>query len=189
VTFSGASLDSIVGAVTRADGGHVSHIALMPLADGNAVYHLVGVDADGKPREHLADARTGALRAPLSEAEAGDLARATYAGTGAITSRDLLESVGSHHEYRGRPLPAWAFTFDDSRRTRIYVAPSEARVTTVRNSRWRIFDFLWMVHTMDYAGRDDLNNWLLRAFAVFGLATLASGFALFFATQRRSARR
>jgi len=52
-------------------------------------------------------------------------------------------------------------------------------VQSFRNNQWRVFDFLWMLHTMDYQGRDDFNNALLRAFSVFGLITIFSGFALF----------
>ena len=48
-----------------------------------------------------------------------------------------------------------------------------------------IFDFLWMFHTMDYAGRDNFNNLLLRAFSLFGLATIVSGFTLFFMTTNK----
>lgn len=33
---------------------------------------------------------------------------------------------------------------------------------------------------MDYEGRDDFNNGLLRAFSVLGLLTVASGFTLYF---------
>jgi len=32
---------------------------------------------------------------------------------------------------------------------------------------------------MDYAGRDNFNNWLLRAFSVFGMCTVLSGFLLY----------
>jgi hypothetical protein len=32
---------------------------------------------------------------------------------------------------------------------------------------------------MDYAGRNNFNNWLLRAFSVFGLFTVLSGFTLY----------
>ena len=55
----------------------------------------------------------------------------------------------------------------------------------IRNARWRVFDFLWMLHTMDYRGRDDINNLVLRAFSVLGLVTIASGFVLFWLTSRR----
>jgi hypothetical protein len=53
---------------------------------------------------------------------------------------------------------------------------------SLRNSKWRIFDFLWMLHTMDYAGRDNFNNTLLRAFSILGLTTIGSGFLLFVIT-------
>lgn len=55
----------------------------------------------------------------------------------------------------------------------------------IRHRDWRTFDFLWMLHTMDYAGRDDFNNLLLRVFSVLGLATVLSGFVLFGFTSRR----
>jgi hypothetical protein len=42
-----------------------------------------------------------------------------------------------------------------------------------------------MSHTMDYEGRDDFNNWLLRIFSVFGLLTVLSGFTLFFMTNKK----
>jgi len=43
-----------------------------------------------------------------------------------------------------------------------------------------------MMHTMDYQTRDNLSNWLLRAFSIFGLLTISSGFILFFVSQRKS---
>jgi hypothetical protein len=64
------------------------------------------------------------------------------------------------------------------------VAPKNARITSLRNNQWRIFDFMWMLHTMDYAGRDNFNNLLLRAFSTFGMLTIMSGFALFFISSR-----
>lgn len=45
-----------------------------------------------------------------------------------------------------------------------------------------------MTHTMDYEGRDDFNNIVLRAFSLLGLITVLSGFVLWFvssATVRR----
>ncbi|MBX2927765.1 MAG: hypothetical protein KF852_08025 [Saprospiraceae bacterium] len=47
---------------------------------------------------------------------------------------------------------------------------------------------LWMLHTMDYQSRDNITNWLLRAFSIFGLATVMSGFTLFFLTQKKKRR-
>ena len=78
-----------------------------------------------------------------------------------------------------------AVTFGDARRTTVYVATELGTVQKVRNRPWRRFDFLWMLHTMDYAGRDNITNWLLRAFSVLGLATVGSGFVLFFISRKR----
>ncbi len=133
----------------------------------------------------LADALTGALRPPLSQNEALAVARDAYAGKGIVKSVAYLTAADSHHEYREAPLPAVAVTFDDARRTTVYVATELGTVQKVRNRPWRRFDFLWMLHTMDYAGRDNITNWLLRAFSVLGLATVGSGFVLFFISRKR----
>lgn len=130
----------------------------------------------------LADAATGELRPPLSREEAEMVARWNYAGDADITKVERIEATGKHHEYREQPLPAYAVHFEDSVGTRVYVAADLGSVRAFRNSPWRVFDFLWMLHTMDYEGRDNFNNMLLRAFSLFGLATVCSGFVLFFAT-------
>ena len=132
-------------------------------------------------RRALVDATTGALRGPLARDEAVQAARAAYVGAAPVTSVSLLtaDSVGAHHEFREQPLPAWAVRFGDAEGATAYVPAEMGQVLRVRNDRWRAFDFLWMLHTMDYAGRDDFNNAVLRAFSVLGLVTVGSGFVLF----------
>lgn len=133
----------------------------------------------------LADAVTGTLRPPLTESEAIAVAQGGYAGNGAVKSVEYLTAVNNHHEYREDPLPAVAVTFDDLRSTTVYVATELGTIQKFRNRPWRRFDFLWMLHTMDYAGRDNITNWLLRAFSILGLATVCSGFVLFFVSRKR----
>jgi hypothetical protein len=99
---------------------------------------------------------------------------------------EYLTETGSHHEYRGRPLPAWAVHFDHPENLTAYIDAKSGNFERVRHRSWRWFDTLWMFHTMDYAGRDNFNNLLLRAFSLFGLATIASGFTLFFMTLNKS---
>jgi hypothetical protein len=111
-----------------------------------------------------------------------------------VTAVTLLtaDSVGAHHEFRAQPLPAWAVRFGDDEGATAYVPAETGQVTRIRNDRWRAFDFLWMLHTMDYAGRDDFNNVVLRRFSVLGLVTVGSGFVLFALTApglRRRVRR
>lgn len=140
--------------------------------------------AQPRKKIQLADARTGALRPPLTESEAVEIAQKGYAGKGKIKSVEYLTAVNCHHEYREDPLPAVAVHFDDGRGTTIYVSTELGTIQKYRNQPWRQFDFLWMLHTMDYAGRDNITNWLLRAFSIFGLATVLSGFTLFWVSRR-----
>jgi uncharacterized iron-regulated membrane protein len=94
-----------------------------------------------------------------------------------------METVSSlHSEYRGKELPAWRVELDHPSGTVIYVAANRGLVTTRRNHRWRLFDFFWMLHTMDYQGRDNFNSWLLMSFSVFGVVTVVSGYWLWWRT-------
>jgi hypothetical protein len=132
----------------------------------------------------LADAVSGNVRANINKDEAIKIAAESFAGSAEIKSVELLTAVSKHNEYRGRPLPAWKIKFNHPTNTNVYVAVATGKVETFRNDRWRIFDFLWMFHTMDYEGRDNINNWVLRAFSVLGLITVLSGFILFFVSSR-----
>jgi len=127
----------------------------------------------------LVDAETGALRPDLSREEAIALARQRFNGPADIEQVDYLTKTDSHHEYREKPLPAWAITFKQPAHATVYVAAALGTVQSVRTDPWRVFDWLWMVHTMDYQGRDDINNGILRAFSILGLVTILSGFALY----------
>jgi hypothetical protein len=52
----------------------------------------------------------------------------------------------------------WEAAFDDPERTRLYFSAEDGRFVAARGDRWRLFDFFWMLHTMDYRGRDDFNH-------------------------------
>lgn len=134
---------------------------------------------------HLADAATGRLRGPLIEKEAIALAQSRFNGEPRVNQVEYLTHTGKHHEYREQPLPAYAIRFAHASNTTVYVATELGTVQKFRNSKWRIFDFLWMMHTMDYKGRDNFGNMLLRIFSIFGLITVMSGFALFFVSSKR----
>lgn len=97
-----------------------------------------------------------------------------------VRSVSLLKETGSHHEYRGRPLPAYRIDLDHPEDLTAYVAAKDGSFQRVRHNSWRWFDFLWMTHTMDYEGRDNFNTLVLRAFSALGLITVLSGFVLWF---------
>ena len=58
-----------------------------------------------------------------------------------------------------------------------------------RTARWRLFDFLWMLHIMDYDAREDFNHPLLQAAAILGFLVALSGVVFWFLTRRPLRRR
>ncbi len=179
-----ASPVSALDSLRRAEGvKELSDLRLVSIL-GKLHWQMVYVK-DGKKKTRLADALSGFLRPPLTEKEAREVAKQGYAGPGSIVAVEYMEEAGGHHEYRESPLPAYAITFDDDRHTTVYVAAELGTIQKFRNRPWRRFDFLWMLHTMDFSERDNISNWLLRAFSIFGLATVSSGFLLFFVSRKK----
>ncbi|MEL0263258.1 MAG: hypothetical protein VW933_07890, partial [Flavobacteriaceae bacterium] len=76
------------------------------------------------------------------------------------------------------PLPAYVISYDHPEDIKAFIAVNSGAFMKIRHRNWRWFDFLWMSHTMDYQGRDDFNNLLLRVFSLFGVLTVMSGFLL-----------
>ena len=97
-----------------------------------------------------------------------------------VVGVERIDEVGSHSEYRGKPLPAYAISYESQENIIAYVSVKDGQFQTLRHRNWRWFDFLWMTHTMDYQGRDDFNTIVLRAFSLIGLITVLSGFLLWF---------
>jgi len=132
----------------------------------------------------LANASTGQLRGQLSKAEAIQVAKRVFNGSPIVTSITYLTSTDNHHEYRESPLPAYAVSFQHPTNTTVYVSTELGTVQKFRTNQWRTFDFLWMLHTMDYKSRDNFGNWLLKGFSILGLFTILSGFLLFIYSSR-----
>ena len=129
-------------------------------------------------RYTLASARTGVFRSPISRDEAVAIAKADFTPDAPVLAVEFIGAVGEDSEYRGRELPVYRVVFDHPSGTRVYVAAERGLVTARRNNTWRVFDFLWMIHIMDYEARDDINNILLRLLSILGVVTVLSGFLL-----------
>ena len=133
----------------------------------------------------LANAVSGELRPALSRTEAIQVAQGSFTDEAKVKSVEYLTTTNGHHEYRKEPLPAYAITFDHPSNTTVYVSTELGTVQKFRNNKWRVFDVLWMLHTMDYQTRDHFGNWVLRAFSVLGLLTVFSGFWLFWLSRKK----
>ena len=117
----------------------------------------------------LHDAYDGA-RVALDADDVWQIASAGYGGSGSIVAVDRLTTHTI--EARDHELPLWRVQFDDEYATRFYIDPREAAIVERRTDAWEWFDVFWMLHTMDYSGRDDFNTpWVvLAAFAALWLA-------------------
>ena len=131
-------------------------------------------------KEQLYNAIDGSLKTNITKEEALYIAKLNMKTGLEVESIELINETGKHHEYRGRPLPAYEISYKTDENLKAYVAINNGAFQTVRHRDWRWFDFLWMTHTMDYEGRDDFNTIVLRVFSLLGLITVLSGFLLWF---------
>ena len=136
----------------------------------------------------LLDATNGAPISPIDAETATRIASYHYLGEAAIRHVELLED-DPPTELQTRPLPLWRVDFDDKWNSTFYINPATGEFTARRHTLWRIFDFFWMLHIMDYDTRDDMNNALLRVFSILGsLAGLSGLWLLFYSFQNKPKR-
>jgi hypothetical protein len=151
----------------------------------DSVRSLELLDIGGMPhywvdQSVLYNARTGDKRAGITREEALKVADQHMLPGLELEEVVVIREVDAHHEYRGKPLPAYEIRYKTPENLKVYVAAANGAFQTVRHRNWRWFDFLWMTHTMDYNTRDDFNTTLLRAFSLMGLVTVLSGFVLWY---------
>ncbi|MEO5732808.1 MAG: 2Fe-2S iron-sulfur cluster-binding protein [Rubrivivax sp.] len=107
----------------------------------------------------------------VDAAVAQRVATASYRGPGAPGAAEL---VPRSLETRTHDAPVWRVPFSDDASTTVYVS-QQGDVLWHRNWSWRVFDFFWMLHIMDYFERTDFNSPLIIATAVGGLWLSLSG--------------
>ena len=97
----------------------------------------------------------------------------------AVDKAEWVTTASEAAEYRGRDLPLWRTLKADEPSLAVYVDPRSGDITAIRNTAWRFWDFLWMLHIMDYDDRADIGTWLLKLFSVMALLTAVAGIALY----------
>jgi hypothetical protein len=173
--------------------GLLEPVALLGLAPGLKSARLetqVGQPVyvvDGEAGKALFDARTGARLSPLDEAAARARAKALFAEDGQVVSAELLTKAPL--EVQTRPMPLWRVEFEGAWRPTFYISPFTGELVSRRHDLWRTFDFVWMLHIMDYDDRQDVNNLLLRIFTWLAVAGSATGAWLLLYSFRRRRRR
>jgi PepSY-associated TM region len=137
-----------------------------------------------KSGERLVDAFGGQPLPPPPRDQIQQLAEHWFTGPERLAKLELVTDLPS--EVRGRKPPLWRAEFDGWNKPTLYLSPETGQLLTRRHELWRIFDFLWMLHIMDYETRDNVNNWLLRGFTLLAFTTVLSGaWLLWFAFPRK----
>ena len=96
-----------------------------------------------------------------------------------------INESSARSEFRGRSLPIYKIKTNSSDDTNVYVDIMSGKIVAIRSDSWRIWDFLWGAHIIDYRERDNINNILLKIFSVLALFSSLSGIALFFNTIKK----
>lgn len=122
----------------------------------------------------LHDIGDGKIVSQIDKVAVKKLAKSYYAGSGAIETLSLI-SANPPHEIGSRPLPLWRVDFDDAWGTTLYISTTTGALATRRHTLWRVFDFVWMLHIMDYDEREDINNTLLRIVSILAFLLVLSG--------------
>ena len=91
-------------------------------------------------------------------------------------------------EYRGRSLPLYKVEAinEDNKKINVYLDPYSEKIVAIRSKQWRVWDFMWGIHIIDWNERDNIGNIFLKIFSILALLSAMSGIYLFFATNKRS---
>jgi hypothetical protein len=187
--FAWSNPQDIIQAIKAKDSLHAIFDMRLIQILGQPYYQVIYSNGlDGGKKIQLAHAVSGALRGELTNTEATEIAKHSVSNPGNVLKTEYLTTTNGHHEYRDQPLPAYAIFFEHEEDITVYVSAQLGTVQKFRNNSWRNFDFLWMLHTMDYKSRDNISNWILRILSILGLLTILSGFTLFWLSIRRKKR-
>ena len=168
--------------VLRAASGSVRELRYTTLL-GQPVAELTMID--GTVRMH--DAKNGLPMPRIDAAFAMRVARAAYRGPGAPATSVMLARTATT-EFRGK-LPVWRVQFEDAETTRVFVSPENGRIVGVRTGTWRLYDFFWGLHIMDWKNHEDFNTPWMMAFAAGGLTLAVAGVVLLYMRWPRRRRR
>lgn len=136
----------------------------------------VALVTGGEARPRLYDLGDGRLLSPVPASLAAAIAEADHEGDLRAASVEAVQEESP--EYRGL-LPAWRVRFDDGANRAFYVAADTGAVAARRSTLWRVFDFLWGLHIMDFKNHEDFNTPLLIGATALSLVMIVTGIILF----------
>jgi Na+-transporting NADH:ubiquinone oxidoreductase subunit F len=144
---------------------------------GQAVYRIKRTGS-----ETFLNAVDGSIM-QTNKADAEKLARQDFTGNGEILS--IEAGHAPDRETRNSQGAYWKVLFSDDANTKLYISASTSKILERRNSYWRVRDFFWMLHIMDYSGRENFNNSLIITVTLIAIWLGISGITLLFSSFSR----
>ena len=74
---------------------------------------------------------------------------------------------------------------EESEKINVYLDPFSEEIVAIRSNQWRIWDFMWGIHIMDWNERDNIGNVFLKIFSILALLSALSGIYLFFSLNKK----
>ncbi|QRH02158.1 PepSY domain-containing protein [Shewanella litorisediminis] len=158
-------------ASVKADYPDAMHIRLKQTAQGPVYFFK---DAGTAKAIH---ATTGEPLTPPNEADIRARAQLVYTSNDPIAKVSLYEEQAPA-EMSPRLLPLYRVDFDAPLSPSLYFSANTGELVGKRYDGWRLFDFLWMLHIMDYAERENIHNNLLRIVSLLSLLLALTGAVL-----------
>ncbi len=142
----------------------------LSMADGRPVYEI-----GERGGLRIVDGLTGN---PVGVDEGLVRQRATAIVDAPIRAVSLMNKPNLEaREFAG---PMWRVDFGDAEGTSAYFAADTGRFLVARGDGWRLWDFFWMLHNMDYADRTSFNHPLIILVGFGVLFLSGTGFYLLF---------
>ena len=154
-------------------GSQVTAISLRQLQD-RPIFELT--TAKGVRVFDAATARPITVDASLAR----NIASSAYPGEARVTRVEALRELTL--PVRDHELPIWRVDFADENNSSYYVSGSTGALLERRNDTWRLWDFFWMLHIMDYAARASFNHPLIWLFGFAAVWLAITGSWLLFRT-------
>jgi uncharacterized iron-regulated membrane protein len=155
----------------------ITALTLRPLLD-RQLYEVQAADG-----VKLFDAATGQV-VVVDARMAQQVAAAAHPGNAPVVRVRPLDKLSL--AVREHELPIWRVDFRDQQNSSYYVSATNGALLERRNDTWRLWDFFWMLHNMDYVNRTSFNHPLIIMIGFAAVWLAITGFYLLFRTGWRS---
>jgi Cu(I)/Ag(I) efflux system membrane protein CusA/SilA len=142
------------------------------------VYRFI-IKNEGGDDLYLLDASDGKQLTPLNKSIAIKAAKYLYTGSGNVASVEKITDNPPFELSRRmhNALPAWRVNFNDFGSPSLYISATNGKLLAKRHEFWRIFDWMFRFHIMDY-NESEIDNVLLFCITLIGVFAAVSGLLL-----------